>query len=258
MDYIRENIRYLRRLQGLTQEELSDTLNIKRSQLGAYEEGRAKPNYEVLVNMAKFFSITLDAFITKNLEKSKLSPADEKDVKGKNLRVLSLTVDNSGKENIELVPVKAAAGYMTGYSDPTYLEELNKFRLPFLPESTYRAFEIKGDSMYPLPSGSIVVGEYLENWKDIKDGQTYLVISNHDGIAYKRVFSQIEENQTLVMRSDNPSYPAYSLPIDEVHEVWRAVLHISYANKGSESSFHNIVQLMQEMQKDIKSLKRKD
>jgi transcriptional regulator with XRE-family HTH domain len=42
MDYIRENIRYLRRLQGLTQEELSDTLNIKRSQLGAYEETQGK------------------------------------------------------------------------------------------------------------------------------------------------------------------------------------------------------------------------
>jgi len=128
MDYIRENVRYLRRLKGLTQEELSDALNIKRSQLGAYEEGRAKPNYEVLVNMAKFFSITLDALITKNLEKSKIAPEDEKDIKGKNLRVLSLTVDNAGKENIELVPVKAAAGYMTGYADPSYLEELNKFR----------------------------------------------------------------------------------------------------------------------------------
>jgi hypothetical protein len=40
------------------------------------------------------------------------------------------------------------------------------------------------------------------------------------------------------MRSDNPSHPAYSLHIDEVHEIWKAaVLHISYANKGSETSF---------------------
>jgi hypothetical protein len=94
-----------------------------------------------------------------------------------------LTVDKDGSENIELVPVKAAAGYMTGYADPTYLEELNKFRLPFLPDRTSPIVPSKsrGDSMYPLPSGSIVVGEYLDNWKDIKDGQTYLVISNHDG-----------------------------------------------------------------------------
>lgn len=259
MDHIQQNIRFLRKQKNMTQEELSEKLKIKRSQLGAYEEGRAKPNYEVIVRMAKFFGLSIDLLITRNIEKYKPeSNAVPKDISGKNLRVLSLTVDRSGRENIELVPVKAAAGYLNGYADPEYITELSKFRLPFLPESSYRAFEIKGDSMYPLPTGSIVVGEYVENWKDIKDGQTYVLISDKEGIVYKRLFNQVKDNQTLVCRSDNPSYPPYSVHIDDVREIWKAVLHISYANKGSETSFQDIVSLMQGLQRDIESLKKKN
>src|SRR3546814_6005241 len=43
------------------------------------------------------------------------------------VRVLSITVDGDDKENIELVPVKASAGYLNGYADPEYIAELPKF-----------------------------------------------------------------------------------------------------------------------------------
>ncbi len=154
-----------------------------------------------------------------------------------------------------MVSAKASAGYLNGYADPTYIKELNKFRLPFLPVGTYRAFEIKGDSMSPILPGSVIVGEYIDNWKQIKDGHTYIILSKHDGIVFKRVFNQVEENSTLILRSDNTSYPAYPIKIDEVLEVWKAVLNISHMNKGNDMSYQNILQLMQELKKDVDSLK---
>src|SRR5690606_38332737 len=84
------------------------------------------------------------------------------------VRVLSITVDGDDKENIELVPIKASAGYLNGYADPEYIAELPKFSLPMFRQGTYRAFEIKGDSMLPLQSGSVVIAEYVENWSEIK------------------------------------------------------------------------------------------
>ena len=90
---------------------------------------------------------------------------------------------------------------------------------------------------------------------NVKDGHTYILISKHDGIVYKRVFNQIEENGTLILRSDNTSYPAYPIKIDEVLEIWKAVLNISYLNKGSDLSFQNILQLMQELKKEVDDLK---
>jgi transcriptional regulator with XRE-family HTH domain len=258
MDFIHTNIKFLRKQKGWTQEQLATELDIKRSLIGSYEEGRAKPNYEVLMKLSGLFKHSIDLLITRDLrltEKVPLFTPDQLDIAGKHLRVLAITVDKADKENIEMVPVKAAAGYLNGYADPTFIKELNRFRLPFLPAGTYRAFEIKGDSMLPIQPGSIVVGEYVDNWKNIKDGQTYVVLSKHDGIVYKRLFNQVEENGTLILRSDNTAYPAYPIKVDEVLEIWKAVLHIGHLNKGNDMSFQNILHLMQELKKDVDELK---
>src|SRR5690606_251955 len=103
------------------------------------------------------------------------------------VRVLSITVDEEDRENIELVPVKASAGYLNGYADPEFIRELPRFHLPIFKQGTYRAFELKGDSMLPLQPGTIVVGEFVEDWKNIKPGETYIIISKSEGVVYKRV-----------------------------------------------------------------------
>jgi hypothetical protein len=258
MDFIHTNIKFLRKQKGWTQEQLATELEIKRSLIGSYEEGRAKPNYEVLAVIAKTYKVSIDSLITRDLrltEKVSIFTDEQLDVAGKGLRVLAITVDKDNKENIEMVPVKAAAGYLNGYGDPTFIKELNRFRLPFLPAGTYRAFEIKGDSMLPLPPGSVVVSEYIDDWTKIKDGQTYVILSKQDGIVYKRVFNQIAESSSLILRSDNTSYPAYSIQTQDILEVWRAVLHISSLNKETNPSYQDILQLMQEIKNEVAELK---
>lgn len=260
MDFIASNMKFLRKAKQWTQNDLAEELHIKRSLIGAYEESRARPTYEVLYDLSKLFKYSIDELITKDLRQTqKVSLfTDEQlnpDVSGKNLRVLAITVDEHQRENIEMIPAKASAGYLSGYADPGYIQELNKFRLPFLPSGTYRAFEIKGDSMLPVLPGSVIVGEYVSNWRAIKDGHTYIILSKHDGIVFKRVFNQIEESGTLILRSDNTSYPAYPIKTEEVLEVWKAVLHISYLNKG-DISYQNILQMMQQLKKEVEELKQ--
>ena len=60
---IRQNIIYLRSKSGCTQEAFSQKLNIKRSLLGAYEEGRATPKVETLLLLAKLFTIKVDDIV---------------------------------------------------------------------------------------------------------------------------------------------------------------------------------------------------
>src|SRR5690606_16107743 len=147
---------FLRKKKGLTQQQFADALAIKRASVGAYEEDRAEPKYELLKKIAQFYNLTMDELVNDVIdEKWKPEPKSN----ASNLRVLSITVDENDKENIELVPVKASAGYLNGYGDPEYVAELPKFSLPMFNQGTYRAFEIKGDSMLPLPSGSIIIGE---------------------------------------------------------------------------------------------------
>ena len=79
----------------------------------------------------------------------------------------------AASNDIQIVPVKAAAGYLAGYGDPEFLDELNTFTLPMLAPGNYRAFEIVGDSMLPTQSGSVIVGEKVDDPDDVKSNQTY-------------------------------------------------------------------------------------
>ena len=42
------NIKFLRKKKGLTQQQFADEIGIKRSLVGAYEEERAEPKYDLL------------------------------------------------------------------------------------------------------------------------------------------------------------------------------------------------------------------
>jgi transcriptional regulator with XRE-family HTH domain len=70
MSIVSNNIKYLRKLSGLTQEQFASKIDIKRSLLGAYEEARANPNLANLENMASAFGISVDNLLRSDLKQS--------------------------------------------------------------------------------------------------------------------------------------------------------------------------------------------
>ncbi|GAA4517938.1 LexA family transcriptional regulator [Sphingobacterium thermophilum] len=253
MSNIASNLKYLRKKHNLTQQQFADIMEIKRASVGAYEEDRAEPKYDLLKKIAEYYGLTMDELVNEQID-DKWKPA----AKGaaSNLRVLSITVDKEDRENIEIVPVKASAGYLNGYGDPEYVRELPKFSLPIFNQGTYRAFEIKGDSMLPLPSGSIIIGEYVENWHDIKPGQTYVIISKEEGIVYKRIGQKYREDKGLKLVSDNKIYEPYWVASADILEVWKAKAYISteFPEPSPEPTIESLTAMMAEMQKTIKSV----
>jgi len=260
MIYLSSNLKYLRKTKGLTQEGLAVKINIKRSMVGAYEEGRAEPKLLTLQHFAHYFKVSLGQLVNVDLEKNE-NESVKSDVEGKSLRILSIPVDDQDNELISLVPVKAAAGYLNGYADPEYIEELPKFRLP-VPELTnksYRAFQIKGDSMEPIKSSSYILCEYVENWHNIKDGMSYVILTKDDGIVYKRVFNKIKDRGELILNSDNPEYDSYSIHIDVVMEVWKALGYISFELPDPDSEKLSLRQLsaeIMELKRDFMKIKK--
>ncbi len=253
MSNISANLKYLRKKKGLTQQQFADAIEIKRASVGAYEEDRAEPKYDLLKKIADFFDLTMDELVDQVIDDNWKPVAKSQ---ASNLRVLSITVDDQDRENIELVPVKASAGYMNGYGDPEYVRELPRFSLPMFNQGTYRAFEIKGDSMLPLPSGSIIIAEYLENWTEVKTGQTYVVVSKSDGIVYKRIGQKYKEDKGLKLVSDNKTYEPYWVDPSDVLEVWKAKAFISMElpEPNPEPSLEAISSMMAQMQKTINAV----
>lgn len=224
MNHISQNIRHLRKLRKLTQEEFSKKLKMTKSRIGSYEEGRSEPSIETLIELSNFFKLPVDVLIKNNLSYA----TDASFIELGNQRVLfPIMVEADDDHLIEVVPVKASAGYLLGYNDPEYIEQLQKIKLPFLPTGKHRAFPIKGDSMLPMKDGAYVVAKFVDDFNDIKNGSSYVVVTANDGMTYKRIYNKVEEKGALLLSPDNTSYQSYHVPISEVLELWEFTCSIN-------------------------------
>jgi len=250
---VNENIRFLRKKKGWTQEKFSNKIGIKRSLVGAYEEGRSDPRLNNLLKMCEIFEISLDNILKNDV--SNLSEDDYLKSQDQKVKVLSITVDKFGEENIELINQRASAGYLNSYSDFEFIENLPKFQLPFLHFSgTHRAFEIKGDSMIPLTSGSIVIGKYVDNTDFLKDGKTYILLTKEDGIVYKRI--EVLDN-SLKLISDNKSYEPYVISNNDILEMWEAIAFFSLDFPNPNEEYNSIKNHINKLYSNLDELKNK-
>ena len=243
------NLKYLRKLRGWTQEEFATKLGIKRSLIGAYEEERADPRLDVLELLSEIFKVTLDELLLQDLSEVK---GVSYLAKRRQMKMMS-----ADRNVIHFVPVKAAAGYLAGYADNEFIDELNTFTLPMLSGGTYRAFEIIGDSMMTTPSGSVIVGEKIENIDSVKNNAPYIVVSKNEGIVYKRVVKNNKNKNKLTLVSDNPAFQPYQVQTADVLEMWQAQAIINKVTQHQRWDVDSLVNLVSNLQDQVSTLKKK-
>ncbi|MDX1283842.1 MAG: helix-turn-helix domain-containing protein [Draconibacterium sp.] len=224
--YFANNLKFLRKRRKKSQMDMATELGLTRTTLSGYEKN-VQPPFRALIKISEYFNVSLDALIKYRLEilsefqLSQIEKGYDVDVTGNKLRLLTISVDNEGKENIEMVPVKAQAGYTNSYGDLDFIASLPKFKLPFLPDNkTYRSFQIKGDSMLPVKEGSWVTCSFVENWNHIKDGRACIVVTKDEGIVFKLIYNRLEEGKLLLV-SSNRNYSPYEITISQVVEIWQ-------------------------------------
>ena len=242
------NLKYLRKLRGWTQEEFAQKLNIKRSLIGAYEEERADPRLEVLEVVSEMFKLSLDELLLKDLSNT----SNTYWMKRRQQKMMT-----ADRNVIHFVPVKAAAGYLAGYADTEFIDELNTFTLPMLSGGNYRAFEIIGDSMLPTPSGSIIVGEKAGNIEDLKNNAACIVVSRTEGIVYKRVVKNNRSKNKLTLVSDNPVYQPYQVNAEDIAEIWLAQVIIGKVSNQQRWDVNSLANLVNNLQDQVSTLKKK-
>jgi transcriptional regulator with XRE-family HTH domain len=253
MKKISKNIAHLRHLKGISQEYLANDLNITRSRLSSWEEHRAEPPIDLIVKLSEYFAVSIDSMLKIDLTKVK----DLRDLLkiGGNRILFPVMVDKEGKDLVELVPIRASAGYLQGYSDETFIENLPRISLPFTDAGKFRGFPIQGDSMPPLETGAYVVGKYVENISDVKDGKTYIVLTQNEGLVYKRLYNKIKEDGSIHLHSDNKAYHPYQIKPDEVFEVWSFVCSINATDSPISDLIYNAIQNIQADVVDLKQQK---
>jgi hypothetical protein len=121
----------------------------------------------------------------------------------------------------------------------------------------YRAFEIVGDSMLPTPSGSVIVGEKVENLDEVKNNTPCIVISRNEGIVYKRIQKNGRQKNKLTLVSDNPNFHPYTVNAEEILEMWQAQVVISRANTQQRWDMNQLTNLVSSLQEQVSSLKKR-
>lgn len=260
--HLSSNLKLLRTHKRLTQQELSDAMNISRSKLNAYENGHAQPTIDGLLQLSSYFKISIDNLL--KIDMTKLSAlrmleierGNEHYISGNKLRVLASTVDKSNRENVEVVPHKAKAGYRSGYADPEFISKLPRFQLPFLSnEKKYRCFQISGDSMLPVPAGAYVTGEFIQDWNELKNGTPVIVITREDGIVFKIANNLLKNEKMFELISLNPEYSPYKISAGEVLEIWKFVHLISSEIPQNPNLEDDILRAVKQVGRDVLELK---
>ena len=67
MSYFGKNIKKIRSVKKMSQSVFAEQFNLTRASIGAYEEGRAEAKIDTVINIAKYFGISLDSLLTKEL-----------------------------------------------------------------------------------------------------------------------------------------------------------------------------------------------
>lgn len=258
MHYLPQNLKFIRKSKNWTQEEFARQLGVKRSMIGAYEEGRADPRITFIQLLCEKFGYSLDALINHPLDENS---EKEVDTKGNSIRILPIVVNQeTGNESATLVPVKAAAGYLNGYGDVEFIEKLPVFELPFpeLPKDrTYRIFQIKGDSMLPVQPNSYIICSYIDDWTNVRNDQRYIIVSKSEGIVFKRVLNALNQGY-FTLKSDNPEYEPYNIKIADIIEMWRAEGVTQFGFHSDQKLLNNILfQELNEIKSELASLKQK-
>jgi len=254
MSILSENMRYLRSQTGTSQQKTADALVITRGRYAKYEDGASEPPVELLIKISRYFHVSIDLMVSTDLRKIPLREIMELP---DNRILLPVKVHHNGENIIEIIPHKASMGYLSGYADPEYIENLQTISLPFLGAGTYRAFQVEGDSMPPYKDGAFIIGKYLEKATDLKKGKSYLFVTRSEGITYKRLVKTEEEAVTVP--ADNLFYEPYSIPLADIFEIWEYACSIAteeFTKEDFNTDQQQIIEMLKELKKEVNELKK--
>jgi phage repressor protein C with HTH and peptisase S24 domain len=223
------NVKKIRELYGLTQEQLAVSLSLTRELINKIEKGKAK--------VSKGTSLRLEKFVR---ERESEFYSHDATILGQPVtsEVSSLPYHLQRREQkverktvwVPLVGVKAQAGYVKGYEQVDFIESLDKYSLPpgvHPGGAQWSYFEIDGDSMEPTFSSSDVILAsmvHAEDWQEIKNLCVYVILTA-DSLLVKRIIRKSSTEWILV--SDNTEvYPHRTILVSDIKELWIFRRHI--------------------------------
>lgn len=163
------------------------------------------------------------------------------------------SVNHLSYGTVELVESKAEAGYLESMSDPEFVKDLPKIHIPNLPKNHYRGFEINGDSMLPLESGTLIISTFVPTLSAVKQDKTYIIITKREGLVYKRLAINPGKDY-FTAYSDNSLYPPYKIYYEDIDEIWQYYAHIGFSDHHGSNYDISIEQRLSKMESMVQKI----
>lgn len=208
---------------GLTAYMFAEETGISQSTLSRILNKDTKPNASNLKVISDYFQI----------DKTWLLTGQQEEIKKKVEKQPELYISENVM-NVPIVTQYAYAGYMNGFNDPTYIEELPK--IPFLVEKEHKGeyicFEVKGDSMDDGTHDSYLERDILlcrnvrkDFWKSKLhiNKWDFVIVHKENGICVKRIIKHDVEKGIITCHSLNDYYEDFEMDLRDVTKIFNIV-----------------------------------
>lgn len=193
----KNRLKELRKNNHLTQKEMAEKLQMPTSTLANYESGNRKPNQTQLINIAKYFRVSVDYLIGKSDYKNMWEEYDAKLGEKKQQITDEINfcenLDHTNKGiNIPVLGAVAAGIPISAHEDILDYEEIPN---ELANKGVYFGLKIKGSSMEPaFYEGDTVI---IRQQDDVESNEVAVVLINGDEATVKQI-KKTNEGITLI------------------------------------------------------------
>lgn len=213
----KKTLREILKEKAISQQVVADALGINITNIRRYDDLSKRSLNEIMI-IAKATGIDMSELIGVNIPQiNEAEPVTEIITK-----------------RVPLVNQYAYAGYLTGYQDQEYIDQLPTvlFDVDHDPKGNYLAFEVKGDSMNDGSDESYKDGDRLlcreipsHLWCNSKLHlrKWDFVIVHKEGVLVKRITEHDVQNHTITIHSLNPFYEDQVIDLVDVYQIFNVI-----------------------------------
>lgn len=138
MSYFAQNLKKIRLAKKLNQTDFASLFGLTRSAVGAYEEQRAEPKIDKIIEIANYFGIDVGKLIANKLTINEILKYDINNLE-------QISIDKS--QTIPFVDKNRFKQYVDNFQSVDFIDRLPKIKIPGI-DASYRAFEFFDNSSF--------------------------------------------------------------------------------------------------------------
>ncbi|MFK7952283.1 MAG: helix-turn-helix domain-containing protein [Ekhidna sp.] len=223
LSYVGENIKKIRQAKKLSQADFSQIFNLARASVGAYEEGRSEPKIEMLISMANYFGISIDALLTKKLTISEIFKFDSLNEKLDEVHQLKGRAISKADFSVNLVRVDGYLDFVVHHDDRNYLDNLEFIGFPVLKKRPEIAFEMNGMEMvvgsHGVRHGDILYANEIYK-KEVNQLQNRLVVIMTAKELIIRRITLLEDNE-VALKADDIQFDQKKIKLESIVKLFK-------------------------------------